>query len=84
MSPLQTKEEEEPAKEAFNGNAFAQFFFGPGWPRALAILSRSVEPVEKNPFTHCWGWSATNPSSVSLTSLITIQTQTKVVWGRAF
>ena len=27
--PLQTKEEENAAKEAFNGAAFAQFFLGP-------------------------------------------------------
>ncbi len=26
---LQAKEEEDPAKEAFNGTAFAQFLFGP-------------------------------------------------------
>jgi hypothetical protein len=35
---LQTKEEEEPAKEAFNGTAFAQFFFGPGWRQTRAVL----------------------------------------------
>ena len=36
--PLQTKEEENPAKEAFNGTAFAQFFFGPRGRQAGAVL----------------------------------------------
>src|SRR5437588_9369039 len=32
------KEEEDPAKEAFNGAAFAQFLFGPGGRQAGAIF----------------------------------------------
>ncbi len=32
------KEEEDTSKEAFNGAAFAQFFFGPGWRQAGAVL----------------------------------------------
>src|SRR6266567_2015434 len=36
--PLQTKEEEDAAKEAFNGTAFAQFRFRPRWRQARAVL----------------------------------------------
>jgi hypothetical protein len=49
----------------------------------IELYQKPKPPVEKDPFTPCWGWSATNPSRVSLTSLITIQTQTTVAWGRA-
>ena len=40
--PLQTKEEENAAKEAFNGAAFAQFFLGPRWRQARAVLLASA------------------------------------------
>jgi hypothetical protein len=35
---LQPKEEENTAKEAFNGAAFAQFLFGPSGRQAGAVL----------------------------------------------
>jgi len=35
---LQTEEEEDPAKEAFNGTAFAQFVFGPSGRQTRAVL----------------------------------------------
>src|SRR5260370_19979637 len=35
---LQVKEEKHAAKEAFNGTAFAQFFFGPGGRQTGAIF----------------------------------------------
>ena len=57
---MQPKEEEDAAKEAFNGAAFAQFLFGPGWRQAGAILlalgipgnhgngsQRGVDPVDE-------------------------------------
>jgi len=57
---LQTKEEEDTAKEAFNGAAFAQFLFGPCGRQAKAVLlalripgddgdgsQRAVNPVDE-------------------------------------
>ncbi len=57
---MQTKEEEETTKEAFNRAAFTQFFFGPGWRQAGAVLlslgiprnhrngsQRGVDPVDE-------------------------------------
>ena len=57
---MQTKEEEDAAKEAFDGAASAQFLFGPrGWQTRAVLLSlrvpgndgdrsqRGVNPVEK-------------------------------------
>src|SRR5260370_7723714 len=35
---LQAKEQKHAAKEAFNGTAFAQFLFGPGWRQTRAVL----------------------------------------------
>jgi len=35
---LQTKEEEDATKEAFDGTAFAQFLFGPNGRQAGAVL----------------------------------------------
>ena len=32
------KEKDDTTKEAFNGTAFAQFFFGPGWRQTRAVL----------------------------------------------
>src|SRR5438874_2277492 len=58
--PLQMKEEEDTAKEAFNRTAFAQFLFGPGgWQTGAVLLSlgiprndrhgsqRGVDPVDE-------------------------------------
>jgi hypothetical protein len=35
---LQVKKEEDAAKEALDGTALAEFFFGPGWWQAGAVL----------------------------------------------
>src|SRR5258708_19062000 len=35
---LQAKEQKHASKEAFNGTAFAQFLFGPGWRQTRAVL----------------------------------------------
>jgi hypothetical protein len=43
---LQTEEEEDPAKEAFNGTAFAQFVFGPSGRQTRAVLLSSADSKE--------------------------------------
>src|SRR5437660_9795196 len=43
------KEEEDPAKEAFNGTAFAQFPFGPGgWQTGAILLSLGIPGNHRN------------------------------------
>ena len=43
---LEVKEEENPAKEAFNATAFAQFLFGPGGRQTGAITLRVWDSKE--------------------------------------
>ena len=43
---MQAKKEEDAAKEAFDGSALPQFFLGPGWWQARAVLLAFGVPGE--------------------------------------